>query len=54
MDIVKYILTEKQMPTGWYNIQADLPQVLPPVLYPGTGEQITADDLFPFFPAALT
>jgi len=24
------------MPTSWYNIQADLPKPLPPVLHPGT------------------
>ncbi|MHC5609941.1 MAG: hypothetical protein ACYTXA_02615 [Nostoc sp.] len=34
MDTIKYILTENQMPKAWYNIQADLPQALPPVLNP--------------------
>jgi tryptophan synthase beta chain len=53
MDTIKYILTEDQMPTAWYNIQADLPQALPPVLNPGTGEPITPDDLLPLFPLAL-
>ena len=32
----KFILPEKEMPTRWYNIQADLPSPLPPVLHPGT------------------
>ena len=32
----KFTLDEKDMPTQWYNIQADLPTPLPPVLHPGT------------------
>ncbi len=34
----KVILTEKEMPTSWYNIQADLPEPLPPLRHPGTKE----------------
>ncbi len=34
----KITLTEKEMPTSWYNIQADLPEPLPPLLHPGTKE----------------
>jgi len=34
----KFILDEKEMPTSWYNIQADLPEPLPPLLHPGTKE----------------
>ncbi len=53
METVKYTLTEQQMPTAWYNIQADLPAPAPPVLHPGTGQPITPDDLAPLFPMAL-
>ena len=53
MDTIKYVLTENQMPKAWYNIQADLPQALPPVLNPGTGKPITPDELLPLFPLAL-
>ncbi|MDF5732987.1 MAG: TrpB-like pyridoxal phosphate-dependent enzyme [Rhizonema sp. PD38] len=53
MDTVKYILSEDKMPTAWYNIQADLPTPMPPVLNPGTGKQITAADLEPLFPKQL-
>ncbi len=53
MEQIKYVLTEDQMPTAWYNIQADLPQPLPPVLHPGTGQPIGPDDLRPLFPMAL-
>lgn len=28
--VTKYLLEESQMPKSWYNIQADLPTVLPP------------------------
>jgi len=34
----KVILTEKEIPTSWYNIQADLPEPLPPLRHPGTKE----------------
>ncbi len=53
MDTVKYVLTEDRMPTSWYNIQADLPVPVPPVLHPGTGQPIGPADLAPLFPMAL-
>ena len=46
----KYLLGENQMPKFWYNIQADLPKPLPPVLHPGTMQPIGPDDLAPLFP----
>jgi tryptophan synthase beta chain len=49
----KVILTEKEMPTSWYNIQADLPEPLPPVLHPGTGQPVGPADLAPIFPMGL-
>lgn len=49
----KYLLGESQMPRFWYNIQADLPQALPPVLHPGTMQPVGPDDLAPLFPMAL-
>ena len=53
MDTIKYTLTEDQMPTAWYNIQADLPTPLPPVRHPGTGQPIAPADLEPLFPMSL-
>jgi tryptophan synthase beta chain len=38
MDQTKFILSEKEIPTSWYNVQADLPEPLPPILHPGTKE----------------
>ena len=53
MSDTKILLTEQEMPTQWYNIQADFPKPMPPVLHPGTGQPIGPDDLAPLFPMAL-
>jgi len=52
-DTIKYVLDESRMPKVWYNLQADLPQALPPVLHPGTLKPIGPDDLAPLFPMEL-
>lgn len=38
MKFTKIVLSEKEMPTSWYNVQADLPEPLPPLLHPETKE----------------
>ena len=38
MERTMYFLDPKDMPTHWYNIQADLPEPLPPLRHPGTKE----------------
>jgi len=53
METTKFILNENEVPTSWYNILADLPEPMPPVLHPGTGKPIGPDDLAPLFPMAL-
>jgi tryptophan synthase beta chain len=53
MERTKFILEEKQMPTRWYNIQADLPKPLPPYLHPGTKQPLGPADLAPLFPMEL-
>src|SRR5215212_604284 len=53
MDTVKYVLSENQLPTSWYNIAADLPSLPPPPLHPGTGQPIGPGDLAPLFPMEL-
>jgi tryptophan synthase beta chain len=50
---VKFLLDEKKIPRDWYNIAADLPEPLPPVLHPGTKQPIGPDDLAPLFPMAV-
>jgi tryptophan synthase beta chain len=52
-DTVKYLLDESQLPRCWYNLAADLPRPLPPVLHPATQQPITPDDLMPLFPLSL-
>ncbi len=49
----KYLLDESRVPKRWYNIQADLPKPLAPVLHPGTMQPIGPDDLAPLFPMEL-
>ena len=40
----KIILGEPRIPKAWYNIAADLPVALPPVLHPGTLKPVGPDD----------
>ena len=49
----KYVLDEKDMPTHWYNIMADMKQPPPPGRHPATLELLGPDDLAPVFPLAL-
>lgn len=51
MERTKFTLDEKEMPTHWYNIQADLPEPLPPELHPGTKEPTILPP--PLFASAL-
>ncbi len=52
-NIVKYTLNERDLPRYWYNVQADLPEPLPPPLHPMTGQPLTPPDLAPLFPMEL-
>ena len=49
----KFLLDEKDIPSAWYNIQADLESPAPPVLHPGTKQPIGPQDLAPLFPMEL-
>ncbi|OGK84636.1 MAG: TrpB-like pyridoxal-phosphate dependent enzyme [Candidatus Rokubacteria bacterium GWF2_70_14] len=49
----KYVLSEQEMPTRWYNIAADLKTPPPPVMHPGTGQPIGPQDLAPLFPMEI-
>ncbi len=52
-DQIKYLLDEKDLPRHWYNIAADLPEPVPPMLHPATHKPVTADDLSAIFPENL-
>jgi tryptophan synthase beta chain len=49
----RIVLDEREMPTRWYNIQADLPFPGSPPLHPGTRQPIGPQDLAPLFPMEL-
>jgi tryptophan synthase beta chain len=49
----KVVLSPREMPRYWYNLQADLQEPLPPVIHPATLEPISPDDLAPIFPIGL-
>jgi tryptophan synthase beta chain len=50
---IKYSLDETGIPKSWYNLIADLPKPLPPVLHPGTKQPVGPADLEPLFPMEL-
>ncbi len=53
MKIKKIVLPESEMPRQWYNIQADLPRALEPVLNPATNKPVVPKDLEAVFPMPL-
>jgi len=51
--IKKFILSENEMPTHWYNIQADMPNQPLPMLHPGTHQPLKPEELEPIFATEL-
>jgi tryptophan synthase beta chain len=49
----KITLSEKDIPTHFYNIAPDLPTPMEPPLHPGTKQPIGPEDLAPIFPMEL-
>ncbi|MBO4459123.1 MAG: TrpB-like pyridoxal phosphate-dependent enzyme [Clostridiales bacterium] len=45
----KVYLSEKEIPTQWYNVRADMKNKPAPLVNPGTGEPMKVDELFPVF-----
>ncbi len=45
----RFFLNEKDIPTQWYNIQADMPNKPLPPLHPHTREPLKAEDLYEMF-----
>lgn len=50
----KFILSEKEIPTKWYNIMADMKNKPMPILNPGTKEAMKPEDLYPIFAEELS
>jgi tryptophan synthase beta chain len=46
-------LSQKEIPTHYYNILPDLPTPLDPPLHPGTKQPVGPDDLAPLFPMEI-
>ena len=53
MENLKVILSEKDIPYSWYNLVADLPFSLPPILNPADGKPLPKEALRAIFPSAL-
>lgn len=49
----KFLLPESELPTHWYNIQAEMPNKPLPMIHPGTKQPMKAEDLFPIFAEEL-
>lgn len=49
----KILLQEKDLPTQWYNILSEMPNLPKPILNPGTKEPMKAEDLYPLFAKEL-
>ena len=45
----KVYLSENEIPSAWYNVRADMKNKPAPLLNPGTGEALKAEDLMPIF-----
>jgi tryptophan synthase beta chain len=53
MNCKRVLLAEKELPTAWYNLQADLPRPVPPPLDPGTLQPVPPAQLERVFARAL-
>lgn len=53
MKPLTFRLPDSAIPSAWYNIAADLPEPVPPMLSPATREPITPGDLEALFPEPL-
>jgi tryptophan synthase beta chain len=49
----KILLTEREIPTHWYNVMADMPNLPKPPLNPATGQPAGPEDLTAIFPMEL-
>ena len=47
---LRFDLAQKDIPSQWYNLLADLPEPMPPPLHPGTRQPVSLDDMTAIFP----
>ena len=53
MSTKKFLLEEREIPTAWYNITADMTNKPLPPLNPGTKQPLCVEDWYPLFAKAL-
>ncbi|HAZ62045.1 MAG TPA: TrpB-like pyridoxal phosphate-dependent enzyme [Armatimonadetes bacterium] len=49
----RFLLSDNQIPTTWFNVKPHLPNGCPPPLHPGTKQPVGPEDLAALFPAGL-
>lgn len=52
MKTKKFLLSEKEIPSSWYNIIADMSNKPRPMINPATKQPLVAEDLYPLFARA--
>lgn len=53
MEQRQFLLSQKDIPSEWYNVAADLGEPPPPPLHPATQQPCGPEDLAPIFPMAI-
>ncbi len=53
MRTTRFDLTQKDIPTYWYNVLADVSEPMAPPLHPGTKQPASAQDMSAIFPANI-
>jgi tryptophan synthase beta chain len=51
--MTRFVLSEEQIPSAWFNVLPVMPEPLQPPLHPATREPVGPDDLAPLFPMGL-
>jgi tryptophan synthase beta chain len=51
--MTRFVLSEAEVPSAWFNVLPRLAEPLDPPLHPATREPVRPDDLAPLFPMAL-
>lgn len=54
MESKKFLLQEKEIPTAWYNVMAEMKNKPRPILNPKTKQPMKAEDLYPLFSKAAS
>jgi tryptophan synthase beta chain len=48
-----FLLQASDIPTHWYNLNADMPEPMAPTLHPGTKQPVCLEDMLAIFPEVL-